>query len=51
MLHKEVVFVEFAYSYPNIKQKHFANSMLNVIDSLPVPYTSLINTSDCSVFF
>ena len=47
MLHKDVVFVEFTYLYPNIKQKHLANFMLNLIDSLPMPYTSLISIWDC----
>ena len=34
--------VLFTFVYPDIKQKHLANFMLNVIDSLPMPYTSLI---------
>ena len=36
----------FTYVYPHIKQKHLANFMLNVIDSLPMPYTSLIRNQD-----
>ena len=36
----------FTYVYPHIKQKHLANFMLNVIDSLLMPYTSLIRNQD-----
>ena len=47
MLHKDVVFV--LLSLPILtptSNKTLANFMINVIDALPVPYTSLISTSD-----
>ena len=38
------VFFEFICFYPNIKQKHLANFILNVSDFFPMHYTSLIST-------
>ena len=45
------VLFEFICFYPNIKQKRLANFILNVTDSFPMHYTSLISTWDCYALF